>query len=126
MIELITHSIMLVIKLILALIVIIIICFIVWWIFFKDSDSFVDFDCAERSVRPWWWYTHMDDNLYYTPDYTFMQVFYDGRPHNRWHYKYRPYDNARYKFPTGNNHHRSLNGSRHGSRHGPNHGRLRS
>lgn len=117
-----------VIKILIATIVIIIIAFVIWYFFIKSdsTDNFVEFDNCDRAVRPWWWYTHMSDNLYYTPDYTFETVFYDGRPHNKWHYKYKPH-NGHY---IGNYHnqpgsHRSLNGSRHGSRHGPNHGRLR-
>jgi len=125
MVELITHGIFLLIKLIIAVIVIILIAWAVWYFFFdNNTDNFVEFDCSDRAVIPWWWYAHMSDNLYYTPDYTFHQVFYDGRPHNRWHRKYRPHSN--YHFNESQAHHRSLAGSRYGSRHGPNHGKLRS
>lgn len=113
-----------IIGIIVSLIVIVLICYAIYYFFIRsDTDNFVEYDDCDRSVRPWWWYLHMRDNLYYTPDYAFQTIFYDGRPHNKWHHKYRPYNNDHFNYHT---HHRSLNGSRHGSRHGPNHGRLRS
>jgi hypothetical protein len=110
----------LIINLILAVIVIVVIASLIWFFFFKgnSSESFIEFDDCDRSVRPWWWYQHMRDNLYFTPTYAYQKLFYDGRPHNNWHQKYRPYNNDRF-------YKRKLGGSRHGSRHGPNQGKLR-
>lgn len=101
----------LLVKIFIAIIVIIIVVVGIWFFFFRgdSTDNFIEFDDCDRSVRPWWWYAHMSDNLYFTPTYAYNKIFYDGRPHDAHRY---------YK--------RKFGGSRHPARHGPHHGKLRN
>lgn len=100
-----------IISAIITILIIVVVIGLIWYFFFKGddtTDNFIEFDDCDRSVRPWWWYDHMRDNLYFTPTYAYNKIFYDGRPHDEHrHYK------------------RKFAGSRHPARHGPNHGKLR-